>query len=121
MRLFGRAFSASLEALEIQQITKKERYEQHCNHPDHHLSYTVFNGDDIVEVGLEYAYIDVHADDMLLIASDGISRYLKYEKAQLLRTQTPEEMIVRSDKYDHPPYAKYADDKSVIKIAFYGE
>lgn len=114
--LFGCEWA--LEALEKLDITKKERYQNYCNHPHNPLSYTVFNGDDEVELGLEYSYIDTHAGDTLIIASDGISNYIKYEKIQTLLSQSVTQMIEDSYKYDVPPYAEYADDKSLIKISF---
>lgn len=114
--LLGREWT--LEALDKHNITKKERYERYCNHPENHLSYTVFNGDEVVMDGLECSFIDLHEGDTLLLASDGIGDYIKYEKSADLIRQTPEEMISGSEKYDQPPYAEYADDKTVIKLKF---
>jgi len=114
--LFGREWS--LEALEKCSISKKERYQQYCNHPQNHLSYTVFNGDDEVISGLEYAFLDLHAEDTVIFASDGISDYIKYEKSDVLLKQHPDEIIQLSGKYDVPPYADYADDKTILKMYF---
>lgn len=114
--LLGREWT--LEALDKHSITKKERYEQYCNHPENHLSYTVFNGDEVVMDGLEYSFIDLHDGDTLLLATDGLGDYVKYEKSADLVAQSPEEMISRSTGYDVPPYASYADDKTIIKISF---
>ena len=105
-----------LEALELQKITKEERYSKYCNHHENPLSYTVFNGDDSVAENVEYSFIDLHEGDTVILASDGIGRYVKYEKTRILRAQTPCEMVEGSHKYDLLPYAEYADDKSVIKI-----
>ena len=114
--LFGREWA--LEAVDKLNLTKKERYEKYCNHPENHLSYTVFNGDDEVMRGLEYSFIDIHKGDVLFIASDGIGDYLKYEKSSDIIKMTPCEIIDRSGEYDRPPYAEYADDKTVIKLSF---
>ena len=114
--LIGREWT--LEAVDKLNVSKKERYESYCNHPKKHLSYTVFNGDEVVEEGLQYSFIDLHEGDTLLIASDGIGDYIKYEKNADLIKQSPVEMIAGSGKYDLPPYAEYADDKTLIKIMF---
>lgn len=114
--LFGREFA--LEALDLKQISKKERYDLYCNHPENRLSYTVFNGDEVVMEGVEYSYIDIHEGDTLFLASDGIGNYLRYEKIPDLLKQSPEEIISLSERYDRPPYAEYADDKTLIKLSF---
>ena len=114
--LFGREFA--LEAVDLNNVSKKVRYDIYCNHPENHLSYTVFNGDDVVMDGLEYSFIDIHPDDIVFLASDGIGSYLKYEKLPLLRSQSPSEIIESSRRYDAPPYADYADDKTLIKLSF---
>ncbi len=107
----------TLDAIGLQDYTKKEIYEKYCNHPENHLSYTVFNGDDTVSDGMEYSFIELHSGDTIVIVSDGMGCYVRYEKVRTILSQTPEEMIAFSSKYDVPPYAEYADDKSVIKIS----
>ena len=114
--LIGREWT--LEAVDKLAMSKAERYGKYCNHPDNHLSYTVFNGDDEVTVGLEYSFIDLHSGDTLLIGSDGIGDYMKFEKSADLIKQSPEEMINNSAEYDARPYAEYADDKTLIKLNF---
>lgn len=114
--LLGREWT--LEAVDKLNVTKKERYDLYCNHPKNHLSYTVFNGDEVVGEGLQYSFIDLHEGDTLLVASDGIGDYIKYEKSDDLISQSPAEMIARSGEYDLPPYAEYADDKTLIKLSF---
>ena len=114
--LFGREFA--LEAVDLHDVSKQDRYQIYCNHPDNHLSYTVFNGDGVVMEGLEYSFIDIHEGDTLFLATDGIADYLKFEKASKLKNQTPAEIILASGEYDATPYAEYADDKSLIKLSF---
>lgn len=114
--LLGREWA--LEALDKKNITKKERYGLYCNHPENELSYTVFNGDASAMSGVECSFIDLHEGDTLIIVSDGIGDYVKYEKCEELIRQSPEQMIALSSKYDAPPYAEYADDKTVMKITF---
>lgn len=114
--LLGREWT--LEAVDKLCVTKAERYSKYCNHPENRLSYTVFNGDDEVMDGIEYSFIDLHSGDTLLIASDGIGDYIKFEKSMDLILQTPEQMIANSEVYDRPPFAEYADDKTIIKLSF---
>ena len=105
-----------LEAVDKLQVTKQERYGIYCNHPEAPLSYTVFSGHDTVADTTTYSFLDLHKGDTLLIASDGLANYLKYEPLATLLSQTPEEMIAASGRYDQPPFATYADDKTVIKL-----
>ena len=114
--LFGREFA--LEAIDLNKVTKQERYEKYCNHPKNKLSYTVYNGDEEVMDGIEYSFIDIHEGDTVILASDGIGEFLKYEKCALLKEKSAEEMILLSEEYDLPPYAEYADDKTLLKLSF---
>ena len=114
--IFGRELT--VKAVDLCQATKTERYALYCNHPENHLSYTVFNGDDVVMDGVQYSLIDLHEGDILFLASDGIADYLKYEKVIDLVTKSPESIIEDSGRYDAPPFASYADDKTLIKLQF---
>lgn len=114
--VFGRELP--LEAVDLHNVSKAIRYETYCNHPENHLSYTIFNGDDVVMDGLEYSFIDLCESDVLFLGSDGIGSCLKYEKIQDLKVMTVEEIFKLSEKYDIPPYAEYADDKTLIKLTF---
>ena len=80
--LFGKEFS--LEAVDLNKVTKQERYAKYCNHPENRLSYTVYNGDEAVMSGVEYSFIHIYPGDMIILASDGIGEYLKYEKSSSL-------------------------------------
>lgn len=114
--LFARELS--LEAVDLINPSKAERYQKYCNRPELPLSYTVFGGDDAVNVGTEYSFIDICEGDILFLATDGIASYLKYEKLADLKARSAEEIIIASEKYDHPPFAEYGDDKTLIKISF---
>ena len=113
-QLFGCQWQ--LEAVDKLQPTKQQRYSRYCNHPDASLSYTVFNGDSSVADTLTYSFMDLRRGDVLLLASDGLASYLKYEPLPKLRSQTPAEMLADSAVYDQPPFGSYAADKTVIKI-----
>jgi serine/threonine protein phosphatase PrpC len=114
--IFGRELT--VKAVDLCGTTKSDRYALYCNHPENHLSYTVFNGDEVVMDGVQYSLIDLHDGDVLFLASDGISDYLKYEKAVDLILKSPEIIIEDSGRYDAPPFASYADDKTLIKLQF---
>ena len=107
----------TLDAHDVIDVSKKERYARYCNHPENDLSYTIYNGDDAVVDGIEYSFVDLHSGDTLVIVSDGMGDYVRYEKIKTLLEYSPEEMIALSSKYDEPPFGEYADDKSVIKIS----
>ena len=109
----------SLEAVDKKNVTKSEKYQIYCNHPENPLSYTIFNGDSSVIKGLECSFIDLHAGDTVIIATDGIGDYIKYEKSKDLIKLAPKQMILSSDEYDTAPYSQYADDKTLIKLTFY--
>ena len=110
----------SLAALELLKPNKKERYLKYCNHPENDLSYTIFNGDECVPEHCEYAYIDLQQDDMVILGSDGIKNYLKYEKIAVIKNTQTERLIDLSETYDLHPYGEYGDDKSLMKFTFRG-
>ena len=106
----------SVKAIDINKFSKDIRYSTYCNHPDNELSYAVFNGDEALADAIEQSFIDLHPGDIVILASDGMERYIKFEKVETLRTISPEKMTELSVVYDKPPYAKYSDDKAIIKI-----
>jgi len=65
---------------------------------------------------LEEGKIELKKGDVILLASDGLSEYLKKEDPTLLGEKTPEEMMEASTFFDQPPYRSYADDKGIVKI-----
>lgn len=109
-----------LAALEVMKISKKDRYDIYCNHPENALSYTIFNGDVCVPDTCEYACIDLCAGDVVVLASDGIKNYLKYEFAAVIKNTSAGRLIDLSTRYDEPPFGTYGDDKSLLKFVFAG-
>lgn len=106
------------EALELMKVSKKERYDLYCNHPENPLGYGIFNGDEGAFALFEQSGFELEPGDLLILCSDGIAKYVRYMKVQDLEALTPEEMIEDSCKLDVPPFASYADDKTLIKIQF---
>jgi serine/threonine protein phosphatase PrpC len=110
----------SLAALEIKKISKKDRYDIYCNHPENKLSYTIFNGDECVPDSCEYANIDLQQGDIVVLASDGIKNYLKYEFVDVIKTTSADRLIDLSMEYDAVPFGTYSDDKSLLKFIYNG-
>ena len=106
----------SIKAIDINNISKEIRYSTYCNHPENELSYALFNGDSSLIESMEQSFLDIHPGDVIIFASDGVGNYIKYEKTDKLKAVTPSEMTELSVVYDQPPYAKYSDDKAIIKI-----
>lgn len=102
--------------LEEMKISKSDRYNIYCNHPEHPLGYGIFNGDDMVAPLLQYDTVALAPGDSILLCSDGVDKYIRNTAAATLLQQSPQEMINASAMYDMPPYAAYADDKAILKI-----
>lgn len=113
---FGKQLT--LEAVDLHKVSKQKRYSVYCNNFENDLGYTVFNGDEGVEKHVEFGFINILPSDVLLLASDGMQYFIKYEKNETLRAVSASEMIELSNKYDRLPYSEYADDKTVIKLVF---
>ncbi len=107
----------TIKAIELNNISKDIRYSTYCNHPDSPFPYAIFNGDDSLIDAMEQSFIDLHSGDVIILATDGLGNYVKFEKSEVLCSISPEEMIEYSVVYDKPPYAKYSDDKAIIKIS----
>lgn len=106
------------EALELMRISKAERYDRYCNHPTEPLGYGIFNGDvEAVEL-FEQSSFELQPGDTVMLATDGLSRHIQYARSADLINQTPEQIIENSCIWDCPPFAKYADDKALIKLEF---
>lgn len=107
-----------LYALEIMKVSKDDRYQIYCNHPENPLFYSIFNGDPHVPEYCEYSFIDLCPDDMVFLASDGVKNYLKYERTDVLRTASAEELLELSVRFDSPPFGTYSDDKSLMRFIY---
>lgn len=111
---FGR--QQQTKKLEEMKITKAQRYDIYCNHPEHPLGYGIFNGDPEMADLLDNGCLTLRSGDTVLLCSDGLSDYVTHTDAAILQEQTPLQMLDDSGIYDFPPYAAYADDKSIIKL-----
>ena len=112
--IFGKEFS--LDGVDLLAPTKAERYQEYCNRKPSFLSYTVYNGDEWAPTDAEYSYFHVEKGDVILFVTDGAGDLVKYEKQSTLKSSSLDDLLVISEKYDIPPFANYADDKSIIRI-----
>jgi serine/threonine protein phosphatase PrpC len=103
--------------LEEMHISKAERYAIYCNHPEHPMGYGIFNGDEEMSQLLGYGSLPLFPGDVILLCTDGLGEYVLRTDGNILSVQTPRQIIEASTIYDIPPYATYADDKSILRIA----
>lgn len=114
MHLFGE--QATLKQVDRLRPTKAQRYELYCNHPENELAYAVFNGDEEAMELIDHTVLSLQAGDTVLLVSDGLAPYVRHTSADVLRRLGCEQMLSASEAFDVPPYAEYADDKSVIRL-----
>lgn len=112
------AQQAQNEALEKMKISKADRYNIYCNHPEHPLGYGIFNGDESAEALFQQSSLELLPGDTLILCTDGLRDYIRCTRSRVLTGQTAEQMIASSAPFDAPPFASYADDKAVIKLTF---
>jgi len=112
---FGR--QEQTKKLEEMHIAKAERYAVYCNHPEHPMGYGIFNGDGEMAQLLDYGSFPLETGDVVLLCTDGLGDYITHTPAAVLKSLSPEQIVAASAPYDVPPYAAYADDKSILRIA----
>ena len=54
----------------------------------------------------------------MILCSDGLGPYLCNTDVADLRQLSVDEILNASTAYDVPPFASYADDKTIIKLSF---
>ena len=97
-------------------FTKRELYDTVTNNAGHPLGYGVIDGEERALDFLRASSLKLQAGDRLILASDGIDKYLAFAPIDELSTLPPEALLDRSEAYDKPPYNNYADDKAVIIV-----
>ena len=106
---------SGVEALSKMNVSKDIRYSKYLNKKIEN-GYAVFNGDDsAISVASSGSFV-LEKDDVIILGTDGIKNYLKFADIDELRTYGVQKMLQDSSRYDIPPFAKYADDKVVIRI-----
>lgn len=114
--IFGR--QEQLDTIDQMRVTKRERYDKYCNHPESPLGYGIFNGDEAVASLLDQGVRYLAPGDTVILCTDGLGPYLCNTDVEELKAFSAEEMLDASSAYDVPPYATYADDKTLIKLSF---
>lgn len=95
---------------------KRYIYDNITNNINHPLCYGVVMGDMKSMDLLSVSSMMLEPGDRVIVTTDGLEDYLLYARPDEIRRKTPGEMIAESAPYDVAPYARYADDKSVIII-----
>jgi serine/threonine protein phosphatase PrpC len=101
----------------LKHVSKNELYETICNNPENRFGYGIINGDKRSAHFIKVSHLALEKDDIIFLASDGLSKYLLFEKADNILSSSMENILNSSEVYDIPPYAKYSDDKTFIKIS----
>lgn len=113
---FGR--QNSIGAVEKEKYSKQYRYKYVCNNSNHKLRYSIFNGEeDAIEIA-DIGEMKLERGDLVFLYSDGLERYFRYENPKEIMSfgTKMEDLLDTSVLFDKEPYAKYSDDKSVIRI-----
>ena len=97
-------------------ISKDEVYKTIANKPEHPLGYGVITGDPSAICFLQHTHIELLSGDRIVLASDGLDKYLRFTPPKDIIAQSPSNILEVSRVYDNPPYAAYADDKSIVII-----
>ena len=92
------------------------RYKVYCNKKETLFSFGTVNGDPELKDMIHTGFTEIFPGDQILLSTDGAGHYVKFQDPKLLRKMTPEEIIRDSSLCDIPPFARYADDKTVLKI-----
>ena len=96
--------------------TKREMYDNHTNNINSPMGYGVILGDMRAMDFFHTASIRLEPGDRVIVSSDGIDSYLLFTPFEQIKPLSPEEMLTASAPYDNPPFADFADDKSIITI-----
>jgi len=111
---FGREDAISFSEKEIPERIR--RYAVFCNRSETPFGFGTFNGDPRLENMVRGSFLDLQREDTLLFSTDGAQKYLQFESTKKLARLTPEEIITASLALDRAPFAKYQDDKTVIRV-----
>ena len=113
-------------------FTQQYRYSSVLNQISSPIGYGAITGSESVFDFISISSLKLELGDVLVLASDGLNEYLTMEKTSKLREMKPEEIIKSSEElvslscgieysYDKPPFARYADDKTIIKVIVWGK
>ncbi|MFQ8601088.1 MAG: PP2C family protein-serine/threonine phosphatase [Oscillospiraceae bacterium] len=99
-----------------EQFTKEQIQTQICNRAAHPYGYGVINGEPAAMDFLRISHIRLEPGDTLLLASDGLSALLEFAPPEALQKEPLEGLIQASKQYDTPPFHRYTDDKTLVRL-----
>lgn len=99
------------------QMTKKERYKDNCNNINSKLAFGLLNGEETAIDMLRMSYIELKAEDTIVLSSDGLENFFFLERPENIIGLKETEILKKSEIYDVNPYSQYADDKTFIMIS----
>jgi len=108
----------SVRYAELQIPPRPQRYACLCNRPENPLSHGAFNGEESLDKMIRCGSFSLENRDVILLSTDGAGRLLQWASPEHLRALTPQEVISESKALDQAPFAKYADDKTVLRLEF---
>ena len=97
-------------------ITRRQLLDTITNNISHPLGYGVVDGDGRAMDFLRAASVALQPGDRVILSSDGLDKFLCYEREDRLSALSAQEMIALSEPYDKPPYADRVDDKALVII-----
>ena len=96
----------------------RERLMQnYVNKIDSEYGYGVVNGQEEAVDFFNISYVNLDKDDVIFLASDGVSDLIQYAKVESFIEKELEEILLMSDEQDLLAKKSYFDDKSIIKIS----
>jgi serine/threonine protein phosphatase PrpC len=90
--------------------------ENYVNNINSEYGYGVVNGQDEAIDFFNISYVNLDKNDVIFLASDGVSDLIQFAKVESFIHKELEEILTMSDEQDLLAKKKYFDDKSVIKI-----
>ncbi|MCR4661917.1 MAG: TIR domain-containing protein [Clostridia bacterium] len=103
----------NIQNIENDRISLVNEYINNSNNP---YGYALANGELNQEL-IQSNSIDLEIGDVVIITTDGASKYLKYTSPGEFLTKTSDEIIELSNKFDKKYNNKNIDDKAIIKIS----
>lgn len=105
-----------LLALFKKDFSKEQIQTQICNRTAHPYGYGVINGEPAAMDFLRISHIRLEPGDTLLLSSDGLSALMEFAPPEALQNEPLESLIEASKQYDVPPFHRYTDDKTLVRL-----
>ena len=108
----------SVRYAELKIPSRIPRYESLCNRPRDPFAHGAFNGEEALGEMIRYGSFPLEEKDVILLSTDGAGRFLQWASPERLASLTPREILKESEALDEAPFAKYGDDKTILRLAF---